>query len=300
MKQCRKCCEEKSFDNFPKHKTTKDGYDTLCKICTNEYAKQRRLKNIDKERERYERYRQKNITERLLNPITEKQCNICDIVKPIDEFSASITHNDGYKNTCKICTNEYSKKYRQNNIDKELERAKKYYEKNKDKKKEYVELNKEHISNISKNYRKLNKDILSEKQKKWYKENKEIISKKNYEYYKMKIETDPLFKLKKQIKSLIRDSLRNHGLKKSDRTIEVLGCTIEVFKQHLESKFEPWMTWENKGLYNGELNYGWDIDHIIPTSSVSTYGEIIKLNHYSNLQPLCGYYNRHIKRNNPI
>ena len=56
------------------------------------------------------------------------------------------------------------------------------------------------------------------------------------------------------------------------------------------------MTWENRGLYNGELNYGWDIDHIIPISSGNTEEEIIKLNHYSNLQPLCSKINRDIKR----
>ena len=57
------------------------------------------------------------------------------------------------------------------------------------------------------------------------------------------------------------------------------------------------MTWENYGLYNGELNYGWDIDHIIPQSYGNTEEEIIKLNHYTNLQPLCSKVNRDIKRN---
>ena len=56
------------------------------------------------------------------------------------------------------------------------------------------------------------------------------------------------------------------------------------------------MTWENKGLYNGELNYGWDIDHIIPLSSAETEEDIIRLNHYSNLQPLCSKINRDIKK----
>jgi len=48
----------------------------------------------------------------------------------------------------------------------------------------------------------------------------------------------------------------------------------------------------------GEKNYGWDLDHIIPTSSVNTEDELIKLNHFSNIQPLCSYINRYIKKNN--
>ena len=55
------------------------------------------------------------------------------------------------------------------------------------------------------------------------------------------------------------------------------------------------MSWNNYGLYNGELNYGWDIDHIMPLSSAKTQEDIIKLNHYSNLQPLCSYHNRWVK-----
>lgn len=60
------------------------------------------------------------------------------------------------------------------------------------------------------------------------------------------------------------------------------------------------MNWENRGLYNGELNYGWDIDHIIPLSSARTEEDVIRLNHYTNLQPLCSKMNRDIKRSNVI
>ena len=77
-----------------------------------------------------------------------------------------------------------------------------------------------------------------------------------------------------------------------------MGCSFEEFKIYLESKFESWMTWDNKGLYNGDLDYGWDIDHIIPISTAKTEEELIKLNHYSNLQPLCSKTNRDTKRNN--
>lgn len=40
-----------------------------------------------------------------------------------------------------------------------------------------------------------------------------------------------------------------------------LGCSIAFFKQHLQSKFAGIMSWENYADV-------WEIDHIIPVSSV--------------------------------
>lgn len=56
------------------------------------------------------------------------------------------------------------------------------------------------------------------------------------------------------------------------------------------------MSWNNYGLYNGTKQYGWDIDHIIPLIIASKEEEMFKLNHYTNLQPLCSFINRVIKR----
>jgi hypothetical protein len=59
------------------------------------------------------------------------------------------------------------------------------------------------------------------------------------------------------------------------------------------------MNWDNYGNpKDGMLEYNktWDIDHITPTSSAITEEELIKLNHYTNLKPLCSKFNRHIKR----
>jgi hypothetical protein len=58
------------------------------------------------------------------------------------------------------------------------------------------------------------------------------------------------------------------------------------------------MSWNNYGLYNGELNYGWDIDHIVHMITAFNEEEVIKLNYFSNLQPLCSYINRVVKRGN--
>ena len=163
---------------------------------------------------------------------------------------------------------------------------KKYKEKNKIKNREY-----------DKKYRDNNKEFVSERKKIAYEKNKEHYITKSRFYKRKRMSSDILYKLYRNIASLIAQSIRRNGYKKSSRTFEILGSSYEDFKLYLESKFELWMTWENRGLYNGTLNYGWDIDHIIPISSGLTEDEIIKLNHYTNLRPLCSKINRDIKRN---
>ena len=58
------------------------------------------------------------------------------------------------------------------------------------------------------------------------------------------------------------------------------------------------MNWDNYGNPKDGIyapNKTWDIDHIIPTSSAITEEDLLKLNHFTNLQPLCSYFNRFIK-----
>lgn len=116
-------------------------------------------------------------------------------------------------------------------------------------------------------------------------------------YQKKKYDNNPLHKLKTNIKNLIGNSIRRHNFKKLSRTEQILGCTYDELKLHLEKQFQPWMNWQNKGLYNGTECYGWDIDHIIPLASATCEADIIRLNHYTNLQPLCSFHNRVTKRN---
>lgn len=97
---------------------------------------------------------------------------------------------------------------------------------------------------------------------------------------------------------MLSKHFKRNGYSKKSKTHEILGCSYDEFKIHLESQFESWMTWENRGKYNGEFNYGWDIDHIIPLASAKTEEELLKLCHYTNLRPLCSKVNRDIKRAN--
>jgi hypothetical protein len=68
-----------------------------------------------------------------------------------------------------------------------------------------------------------------------------------------------------------------------------LGCDIQFFKNYIEEMFIDDMSWENYGKV-------WDIDHKIPLASATTEEEVLRLNHYTNLQPLDSYINRNVKR----
>ena len=157
--------------------------------------------------------------------------------------------------------------------------------------KEWAEENKEKRAEYHKEWAKKNKEKRAAYYKQWAEENKEHrqeynkqFSTQNAEYIKKRLETDPLFRLQHQIRCLIGGSLKNKGYKKNSKTEKILGCTIPEFKEHLESLFKEGMTWENRNE--------WEIDHKIPASSAKTEADAIKLNHYTNLQPLWTEDNR--------
>ena len=191
-----------------------------------------------------------------------------------------------------------------------------WYRKNRERileqRKEYAKLNKEKLKNYGKEYQKLNKDELKKYKKDWYEKNKVRLnllmkeySKKNRtninEYRKQKFKNNKLFKMSCTLRSCVNVNLKkNNGYIKKNTNSELLDCSFVFLKSYLESKFESWMDWENHGLYNGELNYGWDIDHIIPLSSAKNEEELLKLFHYTNLQPLCSKINRYVKKDNVL
>jgi hypothetical protein len=231
-----------------------------------------------------------------------KRCSKCNNEYDFSNFYKDKSSKDGYRCNCKNC----SKLYRDNNKDYEKE----YREKNREKlsnyakslpKKEkkvrnskyYLE-NKENIKLSSSKYYENNKENKLKYQKEYQQNNKD----KRNKYLSERRKTDDLFRLITNIRNLINNSFYEMNYSKTSKTQEILGCSFEELKSYLEFKFEPWMTWKNRGIYNGELNNGWDIDHIIPLSEAISVDDIVKLNHYTNLQPLCSKINRDIKKNN--
>jgi len=206
-----------------------------------------------------------------------KKCKICQINKSFNEFHKCNLCKDGFRLVCKTCVKiekkEYDRVNYQNNKTKIVKNTKKYYTNNKEKYKVY-----------NKQYRITNKKVLSEKKKKYDKDN----SKKINEQRLNRRKTDVLFKLTSNYKSMLGNVIKHKGYIKNSKSESILGCTYEEFKLHIESLWQPWMNWDNygnpkDGIY--EMDKTWDLDHIVPLASAKTENELLKLNHYSNIQP---------------
>jgi hypothetical protein len=236
-----------------------------------------------------------------------KVCSKCNIEKEVCNFHKWKYGPDGYKRDCKECrkieTKTYYKNnneniklvvsnYRKNNQDKVKKLGKKIYERDKERilmvNKKYKDNNKDKIKLISKKFREKNDEKIKEK-KKYYTKNKENIKiiNKNYrennrekrnEYQKNRKLNDPIFKLNHTIRNRMRSFLLTKNITKKNKTFNIVGCTPLELKEHLEKQFTDGMSWDNKSK--------WHIDHIIPLSSGNTEEDILKLFHYTNLQPL--------------
>lgn len=96
--------------------------------------------------------------------------------------------------------------------------------------------------------------------------------------WKERFEGDSLFKFRKLIQNNVRNSFKRKGFSKTSKCREILGADWDVVKRYFESKFLDGMSWDNQGE--------WHIDHILPISTAITEEDVLRLNHYTNLQPL--------------
>lgn len=192
-----------------------------------------------------------------------KVCSKCGIEKKVCDFHKWKYSPDGYKRECKECRKLETKSYYTNNSEKVKLKVNNYRKKNPTKVKEVkqriYEKDKERILLVNKLYRENNREKI----------NKHIKNRKL---------NDPIFKLHRSVGNRIRLFLNIKKVTKRNSTFEMVGCTPQELKFHLESQFKDGMSWNNQGE--------WHIDHIVPLSSGKTEDEIIKLCHYTNLQPL--------------
>lgn len=112
-----------------------------------------------------------------------------------------------------------------------------------------------------------------------YRAKPEVKQRRN-ERHKERYDNDTQYKLSMNLRGRLSKAIKRNT--KSASTLELLGCTVEHLKNHLESQFTDGMNWDNYGYY------GWHIDHIIPIDSfdLTDPAQQRECFHFSNLQPL--------------
>lgn len=93
---------------------------------------------------------------------------------------------------------------------------------------------------------------------------------------------DVQFRLASNLRGRLGVALKQGS--KVGSAVDDLGCSINELREHLESKFQPGMTWENWGRGRGK----WQIDHIMPLAAfnLTDRQHVLLACYYLNLQPL--------------
>ena len=115
---------------------------------------------------------------------------------------------------------------------------------------------------------------------------KEKLAEKRRIHFHNRLKNDINYRLSWLLRSRVMIAIKSNLMDKAFKTMELLGCSIQEARQHIEKQFTNGMSWDNHGI--------WEIDHIIPISSfdLSKPEEQKKAFNYKNLQPLMKQENR--------
>lgn len=220
--------------------------------------------------------------------MSTKRCYKCRTEKDLSQFSKG-------QKMCKECYRDYRERnlerilaqkaqYRKENRDSVLEQKRKYREKFKDsiraKAKQRYKEDPKHFNDLNKASYERHKEKRIKTVRAWMIRNKDARNKWMRGWAEEKRRNDPHFKLAGNLRHRVYSALKSQGVKKSEKTEALIGCSIQALKEHLEKQFQEGMTWDNYGE--------WHVDHILPCDSfdLSSEEEQKRCFHYTNLQPL--------------
>lgn len=131
-------------------------------------------------------------------------------------------------------------------------------------------------------------DYIKNKIKNYYKNKKrtEVLVKK----YSDKCKEEVIYRIIKNLANRLNTYLNKNNIEKKLTHIEIIGCSSDELKIHLEKQFTKDMSFENYGDMH--------IDHIKPISlyNINNENELLECFNYKNLQPLWAIDNQ-IKSN---
>lgn len=172
------------------------------------------------------------------------------------------------------------KEYRERNKEAKRARDKAYYEANKKKILAYNKSPKGRA--VQKKSREANREKLRERHREWRENNREHLR----AYKKRRREQNPHIALINRVTCRTWGALRSALSRKSNRTLELVGCTAHELAEWIGSQFSEGMCWERLG----EIH----IDHVIPLAAfdLSDPEQQRAAFHYTNLRPMWGIDNK--------
>lgn len=146
--------------------------------------------------------------------MNDKKCKICELTKPVTEFSPAAKYKDMqyYRGECKEC----------NRLEQSLDQSA-----------QIKYRNSEHGRAVKFAYKKLPK-----------------YRKQQTQYEIRKYKEDKFYAAKKNIRGRLQKCLKKKFWLKRSKFAEYIGCSQNELKVHLESKFTEGMTWKNYGKWH--------------------------------------------------
>jgi superfamily II helicase len=130
-----------------------------------------------------------------------------------------------------------------------------------------------------------------ERTKQWIKNNREIVNKRAVDRDKILSKEDPEYRIKKHLRVRMWETIiKNSKSTRNGKVEELIGCSVEYYRKHIENQWKPDMNWKNHGSL-------WEIDHIIPLDffNLMNTNDQKQAFSYNNVQPLYKSDNRRKK-----
>ena len=229
--------------------------------------------------------------------MNKAKCRRCGVDKPLttEFYSVEKRNKSGFSGTCKVCAAAMQRAWREENKRKEKPRL------------DFLRCSKCGVEKPATNefFHSHSRSTTG------FKRACKICRKVETRNYNSREETkrkarkrrkqDPSWRLRKNVGTSVANSLRGRGYTKDSSCFDYLDYTLEDLREHLESQFEPWMSWDNWGQITTDRRT-WNIDHIYPHSKLPydsmEHPNFKKCWALDNLRPLCAIEN--IKKSNKI
>jgi hypothetical protein len=216
-----------------------------------------------------------------------KKCTDCSEQKKLDDFNTRIINDKAcYKYKCKLCE---ILPIRSKRGTRKCRICKQQFNKldKKDKCDNCLEKQKAVLNNLKNGFKKCTKCLhlksVEEFGIRTYENYESCRSAcKNCEYlYNKQKRNEVYYKLITNLRNRLYQAVVLKSIKKSDKTLNLIGTSSNHIRNWLEYQFNSKMNWNNYGSY-------WVIDHVIPCNSfnLEMKNEQQKCFHWTNLRPL--------------